>query len=228
MTLKVTAALLSMIAVGVVLIIGVGVWAADWDGQFSFDEPVKAEQDPMIKELDSLPCGENVEMTPEEFPEVYRVFTEKIAAREEGALGLLDVRDGCSSDSIGTLSLANGLVGTLDHGDGKVHILAYTMDPTETATGLALSAVITAEGLEILEENPDRLAVLLGDTEEPEVEAQTEIDLAVPTMATSDLDCKWDSDTVCCAFYTEKKFCLCCSTLRPVQVACRCAPLDAN
>lgn len=112
MKLKMTAALL--------LVIGVGVLAADWDGQFSFYEPVEAEQDPMIEELNNLPD--------DEFPEIYD----------------------------------------------------FVAAPTTTVT------------------------------------------------ATSDMDCKWDSDTVCCAFHTDAKFCICCSTLKPVQVGCRCVPLEAN
>lgn len=223
MKLKLTAALL--------LLIGVGKLTADRITSDVVRQPVTTQHEALVDELEILPDYMPVDITAEEFPEVYQFFATKISARDEGSLGLLTILDSCSGESVRTISLAGGLLGTLDRGNGIVQLVGYTMDLEGSATGLALSAVLTADGLEVLEIDYDRLAVLLGDGEKPDFDAQSDVGFGFtpkpkngPTT-TADMECQWTENSVCCAFPTDAKFCVCCASLKPVRVGCMCVPL---
>lgn len=198
---------------------------------------LESKEELIVRELETLPDDVTVDMTEEEFPEVYGFFEAKIAADAEGRLSPFEVLGCPTGGSLNIVPMSGGMLGTLDKGDGVVHVLAYaiggeSLGPEQT-DGLALSAVITEDGVEILWIDLPRLAQFVAAEQSDSLTAELEQRAPPPvadttTTMTADLDCFWTSERVCCAVATEAKFCVCCASLIPVRVGCSCVPLVAQ
>ncbi len=121
----------------------------------------------LVQELETLPDAVTIQLTEEAYPEVYRFFRGRIAAKDKATVPSPKTAGCCGAGaSLRAVPTTGGILGILDKGDGVVHVLAYAIDhkdPDLTETdGLALSAIITRDGVEVLSMDMDRLSRFVG------------------------------------------------------------------
>lgn len=228
----------SLLAVSAVGLAAVGAERPEvrWAKQAHQDGTVvESSLDLVVQELETLPDDATVQLTEDLYPEVYRFFRGRIAAKHQAGSSPSKTPGCCGAGgSLRAVPTTGGILGVLDRGDGVVHVLLYAInkeDPDLGDTdGLALSAIITDDGVEVLWMDMDRLARFIGgesDVVTPDGGAASvdEGDDDVGETQEVALDCHWGEQGVCCAVVTETRFCVCCATLIPIKVGCDCTTL---
>ncbi|MEE9178221.1 MAG: hypothetical protein V3U46_07300 [Acidimicrobiia bacterium] len=194
---------------------------------------VESGLDLLVQELDTLPGDATVQLTEDAYPEVYRFFQGRIAAKDEGARSPSKVTGCCAGGSLRTVPTTGGVLEILDQGDGVIHVLAFAIDPKNpdlgNTDGLALSAIITEDGVAVVSMDMDRLSRFIGGNQSGTAEGNGGVagveEGGGDTNKASGvgLDCNWTNERVCCAVATESRFCVCCASLSPIGVGCACA-----
>ena len=192
---------------------------------------------PLVEDLETLPDGVTMQLTEQKYPEVYDFFRERIAAKEQAAVSTSRAAGCCGAgSSVRAVQTTGGVLSILDRGDGVVHVLAFVIDDENpdlgNMDGLALSAIITEDGVEILSMDMDRLARFIGgkrggavDADSAVASIEEEADGGGSETLDVAIDCNWTSARVCCAVATDSRFCVCCASLNPINVGCGCMPL---
>lgn len=230
MKMKIGVGLLSLLVVGVVGHVGLGAERSDIrpSKQDRGSAKIESNHDLLEQELATLPDGVAVQLTEQAYPEVYEFFRGRIAAKEAMTRSPSKTAGCCDAgSSVRVVQTTGGVLGILENGDGVVHVLAFVIDGQNPdlgdTNGLALSAIITEDGVEIVSMDMDRLPLFVGS--EVASVKQDEDDVGGETLDVA-IDCSWTSARVCCAVATDSRFCVCCASLSPLGVGCACTPLQ--
>ena len=222
-------------------------------------EKVEGSRDPLAEELATLPEGATVQLTEQQAPEIFQAFRERIAAagKEQPGQSPSEVARRGGGVSMGSVETIGGTLAIFDRGDGVVRLLAVAVnhenpDLNKGDQGLAFSAVITANGVEVSSVDTDRLArfvgvgkeqsgtlgddgrvvnvdrelVSVGDSPNATVQGGA-TDGGADQTASVALQCgSFTSAGVCCTVATETKVCFCCASVSPLAIGCACMPLQ--
>jgi hypothetical protein len=177
---------------------------------------VESKQDRLEQEMATLPEGVEVQLTERAYPEVYR------SMREAAGLSPSDPARP-ARPSVGSVETTGGTLAILERGDGAVRVMAVAMnhenpDLESADRGIAFTAIITADGIEVLSVDKELLTRFVGKNEQRSVSNEADGGVA------GDMNCTSVGVTTCCLFATETKYCQCCSSFNAMPV-CLCVAL---